>query len=163
MQGILNLYLKLNYSPSLNHVGLQRKEVAQTKRIWLQFRRHRRHGIDCWDRKILQMKKWQSIPIFLLRKFHGERNMAGYSLQGHKESDMTEWWAHSFILNHDSLPIVSISVNGKLFLPTSQINNLGVLLDSVSAKFSSVSHSCPTLYDPMDCSTPGFSVYQRLL
>ena len=27
---------------------------------------------------------------------------------------------------------------------------------------SSVAQSCPTLWDPMDCSTPGFPVYHRL-
>ena len=29
--------------------------------------------------------------------------------------------------------------------------------------FSSVTQSCPTLCDPMDCSTPGFSVHHQLL
>ena len=29
-------------------------------------------------------------------------------------------------------------------------------------QFSSVAHSCPTLCDPMDCSTPGFPVHQQL-
>ena len=29
--------------------------------------------------------------------------------------------------------------------------------------FSSVAQSCPTLCDPMDCSTPGFPVHHRLL
>ena len=28
--------------------------------------------------------------------------------------------------------------------------------------FSSVTQSCPTLYDPMDCSTPGLPVYHQL-
>ena len=32
-----------------------------------------------------------------------------------------------------------------------------------SVQFSSVNHSCPTLCDPMDCSTPGFPVRQQLL
>ena len=32
----------------------------------------------------------------------------------------------------------------------------------VSIQFSSVPHSCPTLCDPMDCSTPGFPVPQYL-
>ena len=30
-------------------------------------------------------------------------------------------------------------------------------------QFSSVSQSCPTLWDPMDCSMPGFSVHHQLL
>ena len=32
-----------------------------------------------------------------------------------------------------------------------------------NAKFSLVSHSCPTLCDPVDCSTPGFPVHHQLL
>ena len=31
-----------------------------------------------------------------------------------------------------------------------------------SVQFSSVIQSCPTLYDPMDCSTPGFPVLHHL-
>ena len=34
---------------------------------------------------------------------------------------------------------------------------------SVSVQFTSVSQSCPTLCDPMDCSTPGFPVHHQLL
>ena len=33
----------------------------------------------------------------------------------------------------------------------------------VSFQFSSVAQSCLTLWDPMDCSTPGFSVHHQLL
>ena len=32
-----------------------------------------------------------------------------------------------------------------------------------SIQFSSFTQSCPTLCDPMDCSTPGFTVYHQLL
>ena len=31
-----------------------------------------------------------------------------------------------------------------------------------SSLFSSVAQSCPTLFDPMDCSTPGFPVHHQL-
>ena len=31
-----------------------------------------------------------STPVFLPRKSHGQRNLAGYSAWGHKESDTTE-------------------------------------------------------------------------
>ena len=30
-------------------------------------------------------------------------------------------------------------------------------------QFSSVAHLCPTLWDPMDCSTPGLPVHHQLL
>ena len=36
-------------------------------------------------------------------------------------------------------------------------------LVQVSVQFSSVAQSCPTLCDPMDCSTPGFPVHHQLL
>ena len=32
-----------------------------------------------------------------------------------------------------------------------------------SVQFSSVTQLCPTLCDPMDCSTPGFPVHHQLL
>ena len=32
-----------------------------------------------------------------------------------------------------------------------------------TVQFSSVAQICPTLYDPMDCSTPGFPVHHQLL
>ena len=35
-------------------------------------------------------REWQPTPVFLPGEFHGQRNLAGYSLWGHKESDMTE-------------------------------------------------------------------------
>ena len=32
-----------------------------------------------------------------------------------------------------------------------------------TGQFSSVAQSCPTLWDPMDCSTPGLPVHHQLL
>ena len=37
-----------------------------------------------------------------------------------------------------------------------------ILQKHIGFQFSSVTQSCPTLCDPMDCSTPGFPVYHRL-
>ena len=34
--------------------------------------------------------KWQPSPVFLPGKSHGQRSVAGYSSQGHKELDTTE-------------------------------------------------------------------------
>ena len=33
---------------------------------------------------------WQPTPVFLPGESHGQRSLAGYSPQGHKESDMIE-------------------------------------------------------------------------
>ena len=35
-------------------------------------------------------RKWQPTPVFSPGKSHGQRSLVGYSLWGHKESDMTE-------------------------------------------------------------------------
>ena len=41
-------------------------------------------------------------------------------------------------------------------------SSLKIWQNTVSFHFSSVSQSCPTLRDPMDCSTPGFPVHHQL-
>ena len=48
-----------------------------------------RDVFDPWVRKIPWRKKWQSTPVFVPGKFHGQRSLAGYTPWGHKESDMT--------------------------------------------------------------------------
>ena len=35
-------------------------------------------------------RKWQPTPVFLPGKFHGQRNLAGYSPWSFKESDTTD-------------------------------------------------------------------------
>ena len=43
-----------------------------------------------------------------------------------------------------------------------QVGRTGRLaLISISVQFSSVTQSCPTLCDPMDCSTPGLPVHHQ--
>ena len=39
---------------------------------------------------------------------------------------------------------------------------IGIIFSDCMYQFSSVAHSCPTLCDPMDCSTPGFPVHHQL-
>ena len=89
----------------------------------------------------------------------GQRGLACCSPRGHKESDTNEWlnwtklntqpWCTPFpILNQSSVPCLVL-----------------LLFDQhtgFSVQFSSVTHSCPTLCDPMDCSMPDFPVYHQL-
>ena len=35
------------------------------------------------------LEKKMATPVLLPRKYHGQRSLAGYSLWGHKESDVT--------------------------------------------------------------------------
>ena len=50
----------------------------------------KRCGFDPWVGKIPWNKAWHPIPVFLPGESHGQKNLAGYSPYGHKESDMTE-------------------------------------------------------------------------
>ena len=57
------------------------------ERVCLQWRRLR---FNTWVRKIPWRRQWQPTPVFLSRESHWQRNLAGYSPWGHKESDTTE-------------------------------------------------------------------------
>ena len=54
----------------------------------------RKHGFNPWVRTILWRKKWQPTAVFLPKKLHGQRSLAGYCPWGHKELDMTEHRHH---------------------------------------------------------------------
>ena len=41
--------------------------------------------------------------------------------------------------------------------------NFGAISSNTSLQFGSVTQSCPTLWNPMDCSTPGIPVHHQLL
>ena len=43
-------------------------------------------------------------PVFLPGEFHGQSSLAGYGLQGRKESDMTEVIQHARAINNNSIP-----------------------------------------------------------
>ena len=49
---------------------------------------------ETWVRSLGQEdpleKEWQSTPVLLPEKSHGQRSLVGYSPWGHRESDMTE-------------------------------------------------------------------------
>ena len=52
-------------------------------------RRQKRLRFGPWVGKIPWRKAWQPTPLFLPGEFYEQRNLAGYSLLGHKESDIT--------------------------------------------------------------------------
>ena len=49
-----------------------------------------RCGFDPWVGKIPWRRKWQPAPVLLSGESHGQRSLAGYSPQSHKELDITE-------------------------------------------------------------------------
>jgi len=65
-------------------------------------------SIPAWVRKILGRRRWQSTPVFLPGKFHGQRSLATYSPWSHKELDTTEQLSmHANSGNSDSACLVA--------------------------------------------------------
>ena len=50
----------------------------------------RRHYFHPWEGNTPWRKKWQSTPLILPGKFHGQKSLVGYSLWSLKESDSRE-------------------------------------------------------------------------
>ena len=73
--------------------GISGKELA------CQCRRHKRRGFNPRVRKIPWSREWQPTLIFLLRKFHGQWSLVGYSPWGLEEWDTTEL-AHTHTHTH---------------------------------------------------------------
>ena len=69
----------------------------------------RRPGFDPWVGKIPWRRKWQSTPVLLPGKSHGQRSLEGYSPWGRKEPDMTEWL--HFL--HDSSTLITYLVTSQ--------------------------------------------------
>ena len=63
---------------------------ASGKEPTCQCRRLKRHRFDPWVGKISWRWAWQPMPVLLPGESHGQRSLAGYSPQGHKESGTAE-------------------------------------------------------------------------
>ena len=74
----------------LTYWSLWASQLASGKESTCQFSIHKRHTFDPWVRKIPWRRKWQTAPVFLPGKFHGQRRLVGYSPWGHEESDMAK-------------------------------------------------------------------------
>ena len=85
------------------------------------------------------------MPVFLPGESHGQRSLVGYSPRGHKESDRTEATEHTHSTYIDIFNIFSYLIKFQKFHCCYSFAKL-----------------CPTLCDPMDCSTPGFPVLHYL-
>ena len=64
--------------------------IAYNTESTFQCRRHKRYKFDPSVGMIPWSRKWQSTPIFLPRKFRGQRSLTSYSSWSFKESNMTE-------------------------------------------------------------------------
>ena len=72
-------------------LGIERTSlVAQTVKHLSRMRETRVRALGWEDSRRRWRGKWQSTPVLLPGKSHGQRGLVGYSLWGHKESDTTE-------------------------------------------------------------------------
>ena len=76
----------------------------------------------------------------------GQRGLVCCDSWGRKDSDKTEW------LNWTELIWILLNTKGKYFHFVSKMVYMYMFL------FCSDAQSCPTLWDPMDCSTPDLPV-----
>ena len=60
----------------------------------------RRPRFDPWIGKIPWRGEWLPTPVFLPGGFHEQRSLEGYSPQGRKELDMTDWLTHTHKHRH---------------------------------------------------------------
>ena len=81
-----------------------------SKESTCQCKRCKRHRFDPWVRKIPSSSKWQTAPVFLPGKFHGQRSLVGYNPWDHKELDTTKWPnTHKYSIHDHSLLILSLT------------------------------------------------------
>ena len=88
-------------------------------------------------------REWLPSPVVLPGEFHGQRSLAGYSLWGHKESDITEQSIIKLI-KHDYVEL------SKVLDP--EIKFLSVQFNHLVVSNSLQPHEC----------TPGLPVHQQL-
>ena len=91
--------------------------------------------------------------LLLPRESHGQRSLASYSLWSCKESDTAD--RLSLLLCHFCINFIP------RFPPCCRPWG-HKQSDTTEHQFSSVVQSCPTLCNPMDCSTPGLPVHHQI-
>ena len=99
--GELKVGTRTDYFPSvITTLGLLR--WCRDEESAFQCRRHKRCGFVPWVRKIPCSRKWQSAPVFLPGKFHGQRSLEDYRvLRVTRELDTTKQLsAHIHTLPH---------------------------------------------------------------
>ena len=87
-----NIYMYAGFPSGSEVKNSSVMQEAQERQVW---------SLGQGVRKIPQRKKWQPTSI-VLPESHGQRNLAGYSPLGHKESDRTEAteYTHTHIYTH---------------------------------------------------------------
>ena len=104
------------------------------------------HLLHCWQ--ILYHWATREAPHFLLPT--ADNGSCGHFGQG---SDLE---------NETHIPTMAEKKHGSLDDTLKMNTRLHILVQFSSVQFSSVTQSCPTLCNPMNCSTPGLPVHRQL-
>ena len=103
------------------------------------------YGFDPWVGKISWSRKWQTAAVFLPGKFHGQRNLTGYSPRHHKESYTTKW-LNAHTETHTKWPQAPTIISLKLLCP--MLHLLSSFLWLGAPTVSNAILSIPTLDAP---------------
>ena len=125
---------------------------------------HRRRRFSPRVGKIPWRRAWQPTPVFLPGESHGQRSLTGYSPWCWEESDMTEGLSTQKLLNssvQQTLPTKVRLVKAMVF-PVVMYGCESWTIKKATAAAAKSLQSCPTLYDPIDCSMPGLPVHHQL-
>ena len=140
--------------------------VKKKKKNTCQCRRHKRclrHGFNLWVRKIPWRRARQRSPVFLPGESHGQRSLAGYSPQGHRESDTTEWLSRqagivSLLPTHFTVCVLSCFSHIQLFATLWTVAHQSPLFMGFSRQECWSELLCPPSKDlPHPGSSPGLS------
>ena len=78
-----------------NILCVRKLKLSQVENLPVVQETQETHRSDPWVGRSPGGGKWQSTPVFLLEKSHGQRSLIGHSPWGHKELDATEWLTHA--------------------------------------------------------------------
>ena len=121
---------------------------------FIMLRQCRRCGFDSWVKNIPWRRKRQPTPVFLPGKSHGQRSLACYSPWGRKRV------GHNLVTKRQQCSFCAYFLEG--FYHNKHMKDAQHCSLFSSVQFSSGAQLCPTLCDPMNCSTPGLPVHHQL-
>ena len=123
-------------------------------------------------------RKWQPTPVFLSGEFQGRGSLVAAVCGITQSRTWLKWLSSIYTANNFPKWLSAICVVSFFSVATlhveSEFHNQGsnpfpkqwklrVLTIGLRVQFNSFAQLCPTLWDPMNCSTPGLSVYHQLL
>ena len=114
----LNITMFSQYNGNVNINCENKEQASSVPRLprWLSGKKSacqcRSYRFDPWVRNIPWRRKWQSTPVFLPGKSHGQSSIAGCSPWCCKESDTTEQLNNNILSVHQGLGSVYQVVSG---------------------------------------------------